>query len=245
MSTLQERIGVVPIERRTLKYPELNNYSEILNLEGEFWKDIVNFEGFYRISNLGRVKRLAQQQVKPRRKQELILKATNDTAGYPQVILGYNKKRVARVHRLVAEHFLQPPSEELISACLVGRCKYVLVNHIDGDTTNPNILNLEWCSPSRNSLHGKSNLANPKMTGSACYTSVLKEQDVLKIIELLEQGTLSQEKIGEMFGVKQITISNLWCGRSWSHLTGIKWKARSRKQRVKSCVMAEQNILQL
>lgn len=228
-----------------MKYPELNNYSKILNLEGEAWKDIVNFEGFYQISNLGRVKRLAQQQVKPRRKTELILKANNDTAGYPQIILGYNKKRVARVHRLVAEHFLQPPSEELILACLAGSCKYVLVNHIDGDVANPHILNLEWCSPSHNNYHGKTNLANPKVTGSACYAAILKEQDVLKIIKLLKQGQLSQEKIGEKFGVKQITISNIWCGRSWSHLTGIKWKARTRKQQAKSPILAEQNILKV
>lgn len=242
MNTLQDLIGEAHIERNILKYPELNAHTKTLYLQDEVWKDIVNFEGIYQISNIGRIKRLAQRIIKPFRNEEIILRVSNDTAGYPQVTLAYNKRRVARVHRLVAEHFLESPSEALKQACVAGGCPYVLINHKDGQPTNPHVSNLEWCSPLHNNLHGKNNLANPLITGSACYTSVLVEEDVTEIIRLLKQGKLSQEKIGAMFGVKQITISNIWCGRSWSHFTGIKWKARSRKHKPKSEAIAEQKL---
>jgi len=37
-----------------LKYPYQNRSPE--NMKGEEWKDIVNLEGYFMISNLGRVK---------------------------------------------------------------------------------------------------------------------------------------------------------------------------------------------
>ena len=42
----------------TLKYPDLNTHSNILNLPDETWRDITGFEGYYQVSNLGRIKSL-------------------------------------------------------------------------------------------------------------------------------------------------------------------------------------------
>ena len=75
-----------------MKYPELNEHTKTLHLQDEIWKDIENFEGIYQISNFGRVKRLAQKIIKPFRNEEIILRISNDTAGYPQVTLAYNKR---------------------------------------------------------------------------------------------------------------------------------------------------------
>lgn len=226
-----------------MNYPELNQLSNVLCLEGEVWKDIKGFDGYYQVSNLGRVKRLNCVSRRGIKFQENVLKANNDSRGYPQVSLNFNKTRVARVHRLVVEAFLSEPSPELVAECKASGLSYVLVNHLDENPLNAKISNLEWCSPVHNATYGKSRKANPRVSGSASKVAVLNEADVSEIIRLLEVGNLSQEKIAEMFGVKQITISNIWTGRSWSHLTGIPWKERPRRGRLDVKKLSEQNFV--
>ena len=62
---------------------------------------------------------------------------------------GYKKVRLCnsgtvvkkKIHRLVAEHFIPNPSN------------YPCVNHIDGNKSNNNVNNLEWCTHQYNSEH--------------------------------------------------------------------------------------------
>lgn len=73
-------------------------------LEGEIWKDIEGYEGLYQVSNLGRVKSLPRKGVG---KNERILKQIDNTGGYLTVTIYLNKKgKIRRVHKLVAEAFL-------------------------------------------------------------------------------------------------------------------------------------------
>ena len=80
----------------------------------EIWKDIEGYEGFYQVSNLGRVKSL----------HRLIKFSNGGTREYPEKILkqykanGYwvvglnnhGKKTQVSVHRLVAEAFIPNPN---------------------------------------------------------------------------------------------------------------------------------------
>lgn len=218
-------------------YPFLNSVAHILSLDGEVWEDIPSFEGFYKASNYGRIKRLACSRLNSNQTSkyiveysEIILKASNDSKGYPQVVLANPKRRVARIHRLVAEAFLEPPSDILIEECTLSGLDYVLVNHRDENTENSFYKNLEWCSPLYNNMFGTDRKGNPKTSGSANVHSKATETDVLAIVELLKTGSLSQECIAAKFNLQQITVSNIWTGRSWSHLTGIPWKARSKRK---------------
>ena len=69
-----------------------------------------------------------------------------DNVGYYQVILYKNGKRqYKRVHKLVAETFLENPNN------------LPQVNHIDGNKLNNNIHNLEWISNKDNTQHGYNN----------------------------------------------------------------------------------------
>lgn len=219
-------------------YPKLNDYKHILSLEGEEWRDIVGFEGTHQVSNYGRVKRLELYSIKKnqfcswnQKFESLVYSVHNDSRGYPQVIIILEgKKRVARVHRLVAEAFLAPPSKELIVECLKVGLPYVLVNHKDENICNPNFRNLEWCTPTYNNRYGsEKTIGNPKVSGESSYWVVLTESQVSEIVEILKSGTMSQEKIAERYGVKQITISNIWTGRSWAWFTGIERTKRTRR----------------
>lgn len=93
----------------------------------EVWKDIKGCEGFYQVSNLGRIKN-----------KNKILKGWITKYGYKRVSL---KNKRYLVHRLVAEAFLDHPKN------------LTQVNHKDGNKLNNCVSNLEWCTPSENMQH--------------------------------------------------------------------------------------------
>lgn len=111
----------------------------------EIWKDIKEYKGFYMISNLGRVKsleRIIKGRYKPYKKKEVILKNILNSCGYYQVCLYKNGiQKIISIHRLLCIHFLENPN------------KYEYVNHIDCDTKNNELSNLEWCTPKQNFNH--------------------------------------------------------------------------------------------
>ena len=109
----------------------------------EEWRDIKGYEGYYQISNFGRVKSLSRDVGSNRCKKETIMKTSLDKDGYENLVLRKNgKQRHFRVNRLVAEAFLENPNN------------YPQVNHKDEDKTNNNVNNLEWCSAKYNVNYG-------------------------------------------------------------------------------------------
>ena len=113
----------------------------------ERWLPVVGFEGFYEVSNFGRVRAVERIVVGGHgtcnRKAEAKEKKLNVAkTGYPVVNLYKdNKYKQIPVHRLVAEAFIPNPNN------------YPVVNHLDGNKLNNNVSNLEWCTQQRNVLH--------------------------------------------------------------------------------------------
>lgn len=118
----------------------------------EIWKPIKNYEGFYEVSNLGRVKSL-QRGVPYKRWgdslktiQTKILSQKKSTALYEQVVLSKNgAKKDYLTHRLVAETFIPNPENK------------PEVNHIDGNKKNNSLKNLEWVTRIENKEHARIN----------------------------------------------------------------------------------------
>lgn len=116
-------------------------------MEHEIWKPIVGYEGYYEVSNLGRVCSIAHYQGKwgkvYRRKSRHILKESTDKDGYKAVTL-FKNGNVKRqlVHRLVAISFIPNPHA------------YSQVNHKDEIKSNNRVDNLEWCDSSYNQRYG-------------------------------------------------------------------------------------------
>ena len=135
----------------------------------EQWKDVKGFEGAYQVSNFGRVKSLGGWRGSAKRKERILaIHLTKD--GYARVRLQHNGKDVtARVHRLVAEAFIENPKNK------------ETVNHIDGDKTNNNVLNLEWTDRSEQMVHAYKLKLKTSRVGSYNANAKLSEEDVREI----------------------------------------------------------------
>lgn len=118
----------------------------------EIWKDIKGYEGYYQISNYGKVKSLGRyyfsgiHNVAKKYQNENIRKEEKTKNGYIRVALCKDGKiKKCLVHRLVAEHFI----DNLNS--------YPQVNHKDENKENNYFKNLEWCDNKYNVNYGKRN----------------------------------------------------------------------------------------
>lgn len=107
----------------------------------EIWKPMKDYEGYYEVSNKGRIKSLERKQGN-RMLKEKILKLPIYRTGYPYVFLSKNgKNKKYTIHRLVAEAFIPNPENKPV------------VNHIDSVRDNNFVENLEWATVSENMFH--------------------------------------------------------------------------------------------
>lgn len=114
----------------------------------EVWKDVKNYEGYYQVSNLGRVRSLRFNKVK-------LLKQSVNHSGYSYVNLPKNKKPLTfTIHRLVAVAFLNHTP-----------CGYKLVvNHVNFNKLDNRVENLELVS-NRENCNKKHIKSSSKYTG--------------------------------------------------------------------------------
>lgn len=113
----------------------------------EIWKDVVGYEGYYKVSNLGRVKSLDRIGIDGRQLRGKILPQRN-RSGYWAVSLRKNGSNSDfSVHRLVAEAFI--PNLDPIHKTQVGHKDEK--NLKNSNECNNNVENLEWVTPEENS----------------------------------------------------------------------------------------------
>lgn len=152
-------------------------------------KDIIGYEGLYRITEDGRVFSIGADK---------FLKQFLDHKGYLFVCLRKNGKPSTKlVHRLVASAYL--PIE-------FGK---PYVNHRDSGKLNNAVSNLEWCSARENMLHSYANGRKPN-SGNA----KLSPTSVIAIRQQYAEGK-SAYRIAKELGMGTTTIDNIVKRRTW------------------------------
>jgi hypothetical protein len=192
----------------------------------EIWKDVLDWEKHYKISNFGRVLSKRRKVSTCDRNGEnyttrqvggQLIKGAIDAAGYFRVDLrdtSEGRRKNTLVHRLVADAFVENIGNK---PC---------VNHIDGIKTNNIFSNLEWCTHKENMKHAfKLGLAT-KFTGTEkgelCPSSKLLDCEVMEIKNRILKGE-SVLSISNDYPVSASAISEIKAGRSWAHISaGIK-----------------------
>lgn len=109
----------------------------------EEWKDIVGFEGKYRVSNTGKIYSVLNDQ---------FIKPTKVRSGHLTVPLALGKRTKyyrPQLGKLVGHAFL-PPKPEWAT----------MIDHIDGDPENNHISNLRWSNATLNMANtgGRTNM---------------------------------------------------------------------------------------
>ena len=168
-------------------------------MEKERWKPIKDYEGFYAVSDWGRVKSLNYNHTK----SEVIMSPWVSSKGYEYVHLCKNRTiRSHRVSRLVAQAFIPNPENK------------PFVDHIDTDRQNNRVENLRWCTQSEN----QRNEVSRKRYGNSKSRSVAQLSLSGDIIEVWASASEA-----ERHGFNRNLIRAVITGKINSHF-GYKWK---------------------
>lgn len=128
------------------------------------------------------------------------------------------KIKTLKLHRLVAETFLEPPSEDLITLCSKTHWGIVCVNHIDGNKLNNKVENLEWCTQEYNNKHANATNLVPALKGSLNGRSKLNENTVHEICLLFQNTNIKTQDVADKFNISLSQVQKIRCGIAWKHI---------------------------
>ena len=161
----------------------------------EIWKDIPNYEGLYKISNFGNIKRYIKTQNEWKNK-----KITENKDGYYVVSLSKNdSKKVYLVHRLVGETFI--PNKNKYKLMLWEEKEKIdieklQINHIDENKKNNFVGNLEWCTNLYNV-----NYSNQKRISARKNKNLILKKEIISFLKEENVNNKIIKKIEELFSI--------------------------------------------
>ena len=191
-----------------------SKWFELEDYEGEIWKPLVDFEGIYLCSNIGRIKRLPRTWGSGRQKTtiksipEAIVKQRVLKDGYVKTTLCKDGvKKSYSVHLLVAKTFIPNPFNK------------PTVNHKDGNKQNNRVENLEWTTYRENTLHYLYEMGRIKQH-RARYNNFTEEE--IKHIQDLHENGLTYAEIGKLLNIHKHTVASVCQNISYKPLSAYK-----------------------
>lgn len=175
----------------------------------EEWRSVVGYEGYYDVSNLGRVKSLRRvvangPGVTRVVKQSILTASGAGRDEYAIVNLAVQRKnRTFRVNILVLEAFIGPRPTAMVSC------------HGDGCKQNNALSNLRWDTQQANiddkAIHG----TNP--VGEKNAMAKFSNDQIAKLkAELRGIGDMSYTEFGRIRGLTRRHVSSVASGKRWA-----------------------------
>ncbi len=174
----------------------------------EGWRPIPGAEGFYSVSDFGRVRSESQAEKKIGRRYGRVLRPSRGRKGYLlfRLCVPGQKQKQVRVHRAVLLAFVGPCPEGMQA------------NHKDGDKTNNRPGNLEYVTCKENIRHcwvnGRHTTEHAK--GEANNLAKLTEEKVRKIRAMHPVKSLGQ--LAAEYGVTKQAIWHVVHRKTWKHV---------------------------
>lgn len=190
-----------------MEYPD-----DIPTNKGEEWRDVVGYEGKYKVSNQGRVFSLTRVRSNGGKVYKgRMLRGEYCKSYYCVALLdGNGNYKLCKVHRLVAMAFIPNPENK------------PQIDHIDGNTKNNNVWNLRWAT-------AKENVCNPN---TLCHKTPLvtggKNPMAIPIVSVdIKDGTIrrygSSVDVLVELGVKHSKYVRDCCNGKMDSYKGRKW----------------------
>ena len=204
-------------------------FIESISPPNEEWRNVVGYEGYYMVSNMGRIATLSHtvdfisiydgvEVKKTFKAKQCLRKLHQGKHGYMECTLRDSKRtKLMKVHRIVAEAFIPNP-QSLPS-----------VNHKDEDKTNNKVENLEWCTCLYNANYGtrnkrlKTSLSNAHKNGLYENTYKVGRKPIVGI-SLFDGATIKFERSADLHeqGFERHLVSKC-CRNLRKDYKGYKW----------------------
>lgn len=177
--------------------------------EVEEWRDVAGYEGHYQVSSLGRVRGLDRVVPGKNGTERFIAGRFYDGFanhhGYLVVTLNKvgSKINPVKIHRLVADTFLEAPDGEIAS-----RNGCYTVCHINRNRKDNRVSNLCFRLFEENNQDRQHVPVKEK----------LKEEEVLQIRERYAAGGITQRKLAKEYGIGENQIQKIITRKCWANI---------------------------
>lgn len=180
-------------ENDSEKIAVANLENELKHFNGEIWRDVIGYEGFYQVSNYGRIKSF-------KGKTERLLTVDTKNHAYAKVLLSKNGcGKTLLVHRIVAKTFIPNPENK------------PEVNHKNGNKYDNRVENLEWMTCSENTKHAFDTGLAKVLRGTNNGNSKLTSEQITEIRTTYIRGdkNFGIRSLAKKFNVSEHTISRI------------------------------------
>lgn len=207
------------------------------DFEGEVWKDIPEYEGYYQVSNMGRIKSLDRYVTMKRRCDShaqtrllkgCIIKMNLSRGGYGICHLKRNStSKIVKYHRVVCSVF-HPNPDNLPE-----------VNHKNEIKTDNRADNLEWCTRQYNANWGTAILR--KSINSRNHPSKSKPVYQFTLNGKILKKYPSIKEAARCTSVKEANISSVCYGGKSKSAGGYLWSFSSNVEEVQMKIKRKHN----